>query len=117
MILLNEQTFVKGGSKNMVAYHGRRYQWSFQRFFPNFIAIILVLTFLILYVSNSTKATLDKQILILTVRKNDTLWSIAKAIDSDRDPRRVIQEIKTRNHLKDLTLIPGQKLEIEIDHP
>ncbi|HEX3044658.1 MAG TPA: LysM peptidoglycan-binding domain-containing protein [Bacillota bacterium] len=101
----------------MVTYHGTRYQWSFRRFFPNFLAITLILTFLILYVSYSTKATLDKKVFMLTVRKNDTLWSIAKSLDSARDPRQVIQAIKTRNHLKDLTLIPGQKLEIEIDHP
>lgn len=100
----------------MVTYHGTRYQWSFRRFFPNFLVIVLILTFLILYVSNSTKATLDKRILTLTVRKNDTLWSIAQALDSGKDPRRFIQEIKTRNHLKNLTLVPGQKLEIELNN-
>jgi hypothetical protein len=100
----------------LVSYQGTRYQWSFRRFLPNFLVIVLILSFLILYVSNSTKATLDKKILILTVRKNDTLWSIAKTLDSDRDPRQVIRQIKTRNHLKDLTLIPGQKLEIELNN-
>ncbi|MCL6588546.1 MAG: LysM peptidoglycan-binding domain-containing protein [Firmicutes bacterium] len=100
----------------VITYRGIKYQWSFRRFFPNFLVIVLILTFLILYVSNSTKATLDKKILTLTVRKNDTLWSIAKALNGGKDPRRFIQEIKTRNHLKSLTLIPGQKLEIELNN-
>ena len=100
----------------MFSYRGTRYQWSFRRFFPNFVVIVLILSFLILYVSYSTKANLDKKVLILTVRKNDTLWSIAKALDRHRDPRLVIQEIKSRNHLQDLMLIPGQKLEIELDN-
>ena len=98
----------------MITYRGRKYQWSFGRFFPNFLVIVLILSFLILYVANSTKATLDKKVLNLTVRKNDTLWSIAKVLDGERDPRQVIQEIKSRNHLQDSTLIPGQKLEIEL---
>jgi LysM repeat protein len=43
------------------------------------------------------------------VRPSDTLWSIA-ARHYAGDPRQGIWELQHRNHLRDTTLVPGQRL-------
>jgi LysM repeat protein len=42
------------------------------------------------------------------VQPHDTLWSIASS--GYADPRRGIWEIKDRNHLHGVTIVPGQVL-------
>lgn len=45
------------------------------------------------------------------VRSGDTLWSIALANYShDRDPRGVVYEIETTNHLQGSTLYEGERI-------
>jgi LysM repeat protein len=43
------------------------------------------------------------------VKPTDTLWSIA-ARHYAGDPREGIWELQQRNHLRDTTLVPGQRL-------
>ena len=43
------------------------------------------------------------------VKPTDTLWSIAQKHYAG-DPREGIWELQRRNHLRDTTLIPGQRL-------
>jgi nucleoid-associated protein YgaU len=45
------------------------------------------------------------------VRPGDTLWSISSASDPERDPRAIVAEIASANHLGS-TLTPGQVLVI-----
>lgn len=45
------------------------------------------------------------------VRPGDTLWSIASASAPGRDPRTIVTEIASDNHLVS-TLVPGQVLVI-----
>ena len=43
------------------------------------------------------------------VKPTDTLWSIASAHYAG-DPREGIWQLQHRNHLRDTTLVPGQRL-------
>lgn len=48
----------------------------------------------------------------VTVQAGDTLWSIAGRIAPARDPRAVVDELVSRNHLGGAALAPGQVLRI-----
>jgi hypothetical protein len=49
----------------------------------------------------------------ITIEKGDTLWSIARAIYPDRDPRPVVAMIRDLNGLQENpTVYPGQLLKI-----
>ncbi|HBF37443.1 MAG TPA: hypothetical protein DDW50_09000 [Firmicutes bacterium] len=67
-----------------------------------------------MYISNVAKATNDKKTIEITVHHGDTLWSIARRIAPDSDPRVTIKHIKNQNQISKSALIAGQKLEIEV---
>jgi nucleoid-associated protein YgaU len=46
----------------------------------------------------------------VVVRAGDTLWSIASAVDGERDVRAVVDEIQALNGLRGAELVPGQTL-------
>ncbi len=46
------------------------------------------------------------------VRSGDTLWSIARTVQPDADPRLVIDQIQRTNGLSDASLVPGQRLAV-----
>jgi hypothetical protein len=46
----------------------------------------------------------------VTVRAGDTLWSIASRIEPNADPRAVVDSLMAKNHLGDVSLVPGQVL-------
>jgi nucleoid-associated protein YgaU len=48
----------------------------------------------------------------VTVRAGDTLWSIARKVAPERDPRAVVDQLVSRNHLNGVTLTPGQTLRV-----
>jgi hypothetical protein len=49
---------------------------------------------------------------VVTVQPGDTLWSIAQAVAPNRDPRAVVADLQSRNHLSDVGLSPGQTLKV-----
>jgi hypothetical protein len=48
----------------------------------------------------------------VTVEPGDTLWSIARKVAPERDPRAVVDRLVSRNHLHGVTLTPGQTLRV-----
>ena len=97
-----------------ILLQGRKYHWSCKKFILNLLIIVFVISFWMVYISNVAKATSDKKVIEITVHHGDTLWSIARQIAPDSDPRTMIKQIKNRNHILNTGLIAGQKLEIEI---
>jgi hypothetical protein len=93
---------------------GRRYHWSCRKFCIHLMIIFFIISFWMVYIFNVAKATNDKKIIEITVHHGDTLWSIARQIAPESDPRITIKRIKNRNPISKSVLITGQKLEIEI---
>ncbi len=98
----------------IIRYHGVNYHWSFKKFMVNLMIILLVISFWTVYNSKVAKATTDKKVIEMTVRRGDTLWSIAQRLAPETDPRIIIKQIKSQNNLNTVNLIAGQKLEMEI---
>jgi hypothetical protein len=48
----------------------------------------------------------------VTVQPGDTLWSIARAIKPNQDPRAVVDQLIARNHLVGVALTPGQTIKV-----
>lgn len=48
----------------------------------------------------------------VTVQPGDTLWSIAQRTAPNRDPRRVVDQLRQLNHLNSVSLTPGQTLKV-----
>jgi hypothetical protein len=46
------------------------------------------------------------------VQPGDTLWSIAQRTAPQRDPRRVVDQLRRLNHLNSVALTPGQTLKL-----
>ena len=93
---------------------GRKYHWSCKKFLINLLVITFIISFWMIYISNIAKATGDTKIVEITVHRGDTLWSIARQIAPESDPRMVIRKIKNRNQISDSDLIAGQRLEVEV---
>ncbi|MGI8667623.1 MAG: LysM peptidoglycan-binding domain-containing protein [Jatrophihabitans sp.] len=49
---------------------------------------------------------------VVTVQPGDTLWSIAQRADPNRDPRRVVDQLRELNHLASPSLTAGQTLKV-----
>ncbi len=99
----------------VIQYKGIKYQWAFFKFFVNICIILAILVIMISYVSSIAKATFEPKQITITVHRGDTLWSIARKLDPNSDPRRVIEEIKQRNNLKSSALMKGQRLQLIVD--
>lgn len=95
--------------------HGVIYRWSVKRFLINFMIVALVAAGFVLYTTRLTTAHSNRKSITVTVRKGDTLWSIAKTIDPQTDPRQIIELIKEGNNLREAALTPGQKLRVDTD--
>ncbi|WP_282925876.1 cell division suppressor protein YneA [Helcococcus kunzii] len=48
----------------------------------------------------------------ITVDYGDTLWDIAKNVDSDRDLREIIYEIKELNNIDESDIFPGDQIKV-----
>ena len=46
----------------------------------------------------------------VTVQSGDTLWGVARRLSPDRDPRRVVEQLREINHLPSVQLQEGQQL-------
>ncbi len=93
-------------------YKGIKFRWSIRKFLLNSLVCLMILLISALYLTNAVKATSDNKIYTLTVRQGQTLWSIARQIAPDQDPRDVVQKIKQDNKLQDSRLIAGQTIKI-----
>lgn len=93
-------------------FKGVKFRWSLRKFLVNCFVCFSVLSVSALYLANTVKATSKDKTNALTVRQGQTLWSIARQIAPDRDPRDVIVKIKQDNQLPDSRLTVGQTLKI-----
>jgi nucleoid-associated protein YgaU len=50
---------------------------------------------------------------VVTVHAGDTLWSIARTVAPQSDPRAVVDHLMAANHLTSVTLSPGQTLNVK----
>ena len=52
-----------------------------------------------------------------TVHQGDTLFSIATRFDPSQDPRKVVYEMETLNHISDNTvlIVPGEVLQVPVN--
>lgn len=48
----------------------------------------------------------------IIVQPGDTLWSIASRVEPNRDPRRVVDQLRQLNHLTSVSLSAGQTLKL-----
>ena len=93
-------------------YKGIKFRWSVKKFIFNFMVCIVVLIIFALYLTNDVKAVSENKVNTFTVRQGQTLWSIARQIAPEQDPRDVIIKIKLDNHLVDSRLVAGQILKV-----
>jgi len=77
------------------------------------VIVIAFLTFLAGYKSAKEKYTGEYS--NYTVKQNDTLWNIAKRIDTDEQIEEVIHKIKKDNNMSESNLKIGQALKIRED--
>lgn len=77
------------------------------------ISILFLLTFILIFLTITTKGSKPIIYKSVTIKEGDTLWSIVKEYnDKEMDPRKMISEIKKINNLKDVVLRPGQTIKI-----
>lgn len=93
-------------------YKGVMFRWSVRKFIFNCLVCVIILVIFALYLTNDVKATSKNKTITLTVRQGQTLWSIARQIAPEQDPRDVVIRIKQDNRLKDSRLVAGQILKI-----
>lgn len=93
-------------------FKGVKFRWSFRKFLVNCLVCLMILLISALYLTNAAKATSENKVSTLTVRRGQTLWSIARQAAPEQDPRDVIARIKKDNLLQDSHLTAGQILKI-----
>jgi hypothetical protein len=116
----NMQPIYRDGMSSPTGQYYRKtgYHWSGLKFGKNLLILILISALGSICLTSAVKATFDdhkEQIINVTVLHGDTLWSIAKRIAPDVDPRRVIAQIKQQNHLPVSALVAGQELIFELN--
>jgi hypothetical protein len=72
------------------------------------LAIIVLVTAFVVGLAARPSGSAGKTV-SYTVQPTDTLWSIA-AKNYAGDPREGIWQLQKRNHLRDTTIVPGQRL-------
>lgn len=95
-------------------YRDVRFHWSLRKFIVNCLVCSVILLISALYLTNAVKATSENKVSFLTVKRGQTLWSIARQIAPEQDPRDVITRIKLDNQLRDSRLTAGQTLKITV---
>ncbi len=96
----------------VLIFKGVKFRWSLRKFIVNCLVCLIILLISGLYLTNSVKATSGNKVSSLTVRRGQTLWSIARQIAPEQDPRDVIARIKKDNRLQGSHLAAGQVLKI-----
>ena len=82
-----------------------------------FLASILVLAALVIGAGQMVEATSGGgagEPVAVVVGAGDTLWGIAKEIAPDRDPRSVVQQIRSLNDLGTRSIVPGQSILVPV---
>ena len=93
-----------------INYKGKCFKWSGYNFSKNLVILFIIFLISILFI-NSVKANSNSKIPTnIIVHRGDTLWSIAKKIDSETDPRKVIDLIMKQNKLTTVKVTVGEKL-------
>jgi hypothetical protein len=113
------QKYHQNGVTSINSRRKTRYCWSGPKCCKNLMILIATIGLSTLLLTSAVKATFDNnkaQVINVTVLHGDTLWSIAKRVAPDTDPRLVIAKIKQQNHLNTSALTAGQELEFELDH-
>lgn len=80
-----------------------------------FIRSVTILIFLLIVLFNISVAKLNKEaeIILYTVSKGETLWSIAEEYKAENeDPRQYIYDIKKLNNMDNSNIYEGQILKI-----
>lgn len=80
--------------------------------FTKYITIFVLLLFLI-FIAITSQGSKPIEYRNITIEKGDTLWSIVKSFQQNEiDPRKVINQIKKINDLKNVVLQPGQTIKV-----
>ena len=51
---------------------------------------------------------------VVTVEQGDSLWTLARRVAPDHDPRDVVAQIRDLNDLQSSGLVPGQQLVLPV---
>ena len=51
---------------------------------------------------------------VVTVERGDSLWTLARRVAPDNDPRDVVAQIRDLNDLSGAVLVPGQQLVLPV---
>jgi len=82
-----------------------------------FVASLLALGALVVGAGQMVEATAGTSAgepVAVVVGSGDTLWGIAQEIAPDRDPRSVVQQIRSLNDLGTRSIVPGQSILVPI---
>jgi len=86
-----------------------------------FVASLLALGALVVGAGQMVEATAGGAVggaagepVAVVVGSGDTLWGIAQEIAPDRDPRSVVQQIRSLNDLGTRSIVPGQSILVPI---
>lgn len=77
------------------------------------LGLLLLLSLLLLAIFSSTAKTTYTETVTHIVASNETLWSIAKKYNHNKDIRRVVDEMRKINNCSALIRI-GQELEVPV---
>lgn len=83
----------------------------FKRFILLTVTIISIFTYMFITIlSNDIVESKSIKKNSIIVKKGDTIWSIAQKIDSNRDIRDIVYDIKNINDLSSTDIFPGNKI-------
>lgn len=77
-----------------------------------FLIAILTISSVVILDGVSAKPVIDYA--EVTVEYGDTLWTIAKRIAPNQDPRKVVWEIQEMNDMNKSIIYPGQRIHVPI---
>ncbi len=80
----------------------------------NILIIVILLTIILISVvitSYSNKAVVYKEI---KIQKGQTLWNIAAKYSTNKDPRKLIYQMKKINGIEDSIIQPGEVIKVPV---
>ena len=102
--------------KSRQAVYRKRWRINPARLLMNIFLLLSLILFCQYFARTITMQNREEEkeaFINITIEKGDTLWSIARAIYPDRDPRPVVAMIRDLNGLQENpTVFPGQILKI-----
>lgn len=98
-----------------ITINKKQFKWSFKKFFVNMILLSIIIVLGLICISAGAKATVEREYQLITVHSGETLWTIAKEIAPETDPRITIAKIKEANQLDQSKITPGQILKIVVE--